>query len=112
MLRLLAGDVALCADFDVDTIADIRLATDEVCTSLADAASGGTSIRCRLQVLDSREFVLAAEASTTTADGVRTDTFSWQVLSAMVDALWTDVRTEGDEYVARVELSKSSAVPA
>jgi hypothetical protein len=109
LARLLASGVAAAAGFDVDAVEDFRIAVDEVCTGLVEAAPGGTmelefharpgavvlfaTVPIRLQA------VAPAEAG---AAGAERDDLSAQILGVVVDA-WD--RTVDDGAV-RYRLAK------
>jgi hypothetical protein len=93
LARLLASGVAAAAGFDVDAVEDFRIAVDEVCTGLVEAAPGATmeldfharqgavvlfaSVPIRLQA------VAPPEAAPT---GLERDDLSAQILGVVVDA--------------------------
>lgn len=83
-VRLLVGDLAARADFDVDAVADLRLAVDEGCAELLRSARPGSVLTCRFAVYDDRITMTASVP----VEGVRTfDTtgFGWRVLSTLAD---------------------------
>lgn len=100
------------ADFDVDTIADLRLAVDEACSSLVRIAKPAGTLVGRFRAgTDGLEF--SAEVDSGEAAGPRTNTFSWRVLSALTDdvASSVDESTNGTGgHVVRIELSKGRMV--
>lgn len=111
VMRAVVGDLAMRADFDVDSIADMRLAVDEVCSSLIRLADPPSKLVCRFHTGDD-ELSVAAEVRS--ADGLepRKDTFSWRVLSALADSVSTSVSSDPaatDSHVVRIELTKGRA---
>lgn len=83
-LRVVAGDLAARSDFDLDAVADLRLAVDEAAAELVTVAAPGASITCTFVVgedgIDATVTVPVAPATT-----LRTDSFGWRVLSTLVD---------------------------
>lgn len=91
VVRMLVGAVATYEDLDVDTVADLRLAIDELCTQLIRSAAPGAMLTVVIDPLDDRVTVQASAAGT--GSGVVTPgSFSWHVLTSLVD----DVQTFGD----------------
>ncbi|MFR9727595.1 ATP-binding protein [Saccharopolyspora sp. MS10] len=108
VLRAVTADLAMRADFDVDTIADLRLAVDEACSSLIRLATVGQTLTCRFQG-DDRSLRVAASVVSDRPREPRQDTFSWRVLSALVDAVSTSVEPDADTdggHVVRIDLTK------
>ena len=107
VLRAVIGDLAMRADFDVDSIADLRLAVDEACSSLVRVAAPSASLLCRFEPGDDHIGVTAEVLSTDTS-APRKDTFSWRVLTALTDTVHTSVEpTETDDtHVVRIDLAK------
>lgn len=84
LVRVVAGEFAARADFDLDAVADLRLAVDEVCSMLATLAPRDTRLRCRLQVDPDCITVtvcIPAQGPCT----VPRDTFGWRVLVTLAD---------------------------
>lgn len=110
VMRAVAGDVAMRADFDVDSIADVRLAVEEACTTLAKIATPGAPLVCRFHTEGDR-FVAVAEAISDSPSGPDTDTFSWRVLNTLADTVSTERIPDTDETnLVRIELTKAQAV--
>ncbi|AWK71460.1 anti-sigma factor [Rhodococcus oxybenzonivorans] len=93
VLRALAATVAIHEDFDLDSIADIKLAMDEICTQLIVRATPDAVLVCRLQYLDGTLRV-AVSSTTTTIDSLGPRSFGWHVLHALTDSV--DMRHELD----------------
>ncbi|WP_135355486.1 ATP-binding protein [Mycobacterium sp. SMC-16] len=97
VLRTLVAAVAAFEDFDLDAMADIRLAVDEACTGLIRAAVPGSSLR--VVVDPANDAVVIRASATCVADDnrgdavVKPDSFSWHVLSSLAD----EVSTFADE---------------
>ena len=108
VMRAVIGDLAMRADFDVDSIADLRLAVDEACSSLVRLAAPSASLVCRFQT---REGGLSVTAEVVSGDafGPRKDTFSWRVLSALADSVSTSVQSDAGSngsHLVRIQLTK------
>lgn len=88
VLRTLVGAVGTFEDLDVDTVADLRLAVDEVCTRLIRSASPNAML---VVVVDPRddELVVEASAQCQTYDVVNPGSFSWHVLTSLADDVQT-----------------------
>ncbi|GAA2346946.1 anti-sigma regulatory factor [Saccharopolyspora halophila] len=111
VMRAVVGDLAMRADYDVDTIADLRLAVDEACSSLVRLAAEEATLVCRF-LSGSDQLSVAAEVRSTDAFGPRKDTFSWRVLSALADAVSTSVESDpaNGSNLVRIELTKGKQV--
>ena len=109
VMRAVVGDLAMRADYDVDSIADLRLAVDEACSSLIRLAAPDATLVCRFRTTDD-ELSMTAEVASHDAFGPRKDTFSWRVLSALADDVSTSVESghaAGDgSNLVRIELTK------
>ncbi|MDR7300465.1 ATP-binding protein [Haloactinomyces albus] len=108
VMRAVVGDLAMRADFDVDSIADLRLAVDEACSSLIRRAAGDAWLLCRFRC-GADGLSLTAEVTSDESSAPRTDTFSWRVLSALTDTVASSVEAAGDgagRHVVRIELRK------
>ncbi|ORX05529.1 ATP-binding protein [Mycolicibacillus trivialis] len=89
VVRTLAGAVGALEDFDLDSVADLRLAVDEACTQLIRVAGVGATL---VTVVSPGERELRIELCVACAeptDVVGPGSFGWHVLTALVD----DVRT-------------------
>jgi serine/threonine-protein kinase RsbW len=89
-IRALAADMAMHADFDLDSIDDVRLAVEEACaTVLANADPDGVLV-CRLLVTTAE---LDISAFVTVADGVdpAVGPLSLRILRTLSDSVdyWT-----------------------
>ena len=84
-IRAVASDLAARADFDLDAIADLRMAVDEACATLVDVAAPEAILRCVFQVHRERIEVLV-EVEAGRSDAVlSTETFGWRVLQTLAD---------------------------
>jgi serine/threonine-protein kinase RsbW len=84
-IRAVASDLAGRADFDLDAIADLRMAVDEACATLVDLAAPTTRLRCTF-LLHPDHIEVVAEVRAGHADtAVSTETFGWRVLQTLAD---------------------------
>ncbi|WP_190822514.1 ATP-binding protein [Saccharopolyspora pogona] len=108
VMRAVVGDLAMRADYDIDSIADLRLAVDEACSSLVRLAAPEATLVCRFRTGGDRLSV-TAEVISDDAFGPRKDTFSWRVLSALADVVSTSVESDpaaNGSHLVRIELTK------
>ena len=108
VMRAVVGDLAMRADYDIDSIADLRLAVDEACSSLVRLAAPDATLICRFRTDDST-LAISAEVTSKDSFGPRKDTFSWRVLSALADVVSTSVEsdpTANGSHLVRIELTK------
>lgn len=85
VLRALAAAIAIHEDFDLDSIADIKLAMDEACTYLIVRATPDAVLVCRLQYLNNS--LRVAVSTTTACEDTRSSAFGWHVLNALTDTI-------------------------
>lgn len=104
-IRAVAADLAMRADFDLDAIADLKLAVDEACSTLvmhaADGAQLSCAFRCTADEIRVRAVVPSADATPP-----RRDTFSWRVLSTLADFVAASVSQDGAPITVRIDLVK------
>lgn len=88
ILRTLVGAVVAAEDLNLDTVEDLRLAVDEMCTQLIRSAGPDTTL---VVVVDPREtdVVVRASAACDSEDVVEPDSFSWHVLTSLADEVET-----------------------
>ncbi len=84
-IRAVASDLAARADFDLDAIADLRMAVDEVCATLVDLAAPATRLRCTFLLHPERIEVHAEVQADRPDSAVSTETFGWRVLQTLAD---------------------------
>lgn len=109
VLRSLAAALALRQDFDLDEVEDVKLAVDELCSTLVLRACDGEQLTCRFHTAPHE---VGVEASVRSDSGrpVARDTFGWRVLATLTDELvsWTSA---GDGVPPRVfiRMTKTSS---
>ena len=79
-----AGTIAAQADFDLDTIADIRLAVDEAASYLVVRAVPGSQLWCMFRNTGN-VLAIAVSAATTGEDQSLRQSFGWHVLNTLTD---------------------------
>ncbi|ANY07924.1 ATP-binding protein [Pseudonocardia sp. HH130630-07] len=93
-VRAVASDLAARADFDLDTISDLRMAVDEACATLVGLAAPGASLRCTFDVGAERIDVVA-RVETADAATLPTDSFGWRILQTLADRV--DVESDSGD---------------
>ncbi|MGH3872611.1 MAG: ATP-binding protein [Pseudonocardiaceae bacterium] len=84
-IRTVAADLAARADFDLDSIDDLRMAADDACAMLVQVAAVNATLSCRFTV-DTDRIELAAEVEVADSAGpLSTTSFRWHVLEALAD---------------------------
>jgi serine/threonine-protein kinase RsbW len=97
IVRGLAETLVLLSEFTLDEVADIRLAVDEVCSTLIAVAAQDTSLHCRFTVGETELLVLVSGVAAT--EGLPDQrSFGWHVLRTLTDA----VEAKQDSYDAAV----------
>lgn len=84
LARTVAAAMAARADLPLDQLEDARLAVDEAVSQVILDAPEGAEVHCVFTVLGSDLDVRVSAASLSGAPPAR-DTFSWTVLTALVD---------------------------
>ena len=104
-VRAVAADIAMRADFDLDAIADLKLAVDEACSTLVMHAAPGTQLSCAFR---STADEIQVRAVVPSADGnpPPRNTFSWRVLSTLADFVAASVSQDGTPITVRIDLVK------
>lgn len=83
-VRAMAAHLAGRADFDIDTIADLRLAVDEACGSLVLLTPPSATLECTFSAAEDEMNVLVG-AVTEPPASLDTTGFGWQLLRALTD---------------------------
>ncbi len=99
VVRTLVGAVGTFEDLNVDVVADLRLAIDELCTQLIRSATPDATLVVVIEPRDD-EVVVQASAACSTFEVVAPGSFSWHVLTSLTD----DAQTfrDGHETDAQV----------
>jgi serine/threonine-protein kinase RsbW len=104
LFRAVTASVASRVPLSFDAIEDLKLAVDEGCARLLAASRGATRMQLRLEASGDRlEAVVSidAEVGPWPPPNIE-ETFSWRVLSALVDAVTLDL----DGGVPSVRMTK------
>jgi serine/threonine-protein kinase RsbW len=104
LARSLAAAMCARADLPLDRLEDVRLAVDEAAAQLIADASEGSQVRCDF-TLGSASLDIVVSVPSRSGAVPATTTFSWTVLSALVDSVSASV-SDG-----RVELSLQVSRP-
>lgn len=94
VLRTFTADLAARLDFNLDEVADLRMAVDEACAGLVARAAQPTQLTCSFR-LENDALLIVAAARTTDGTPPARDTFGWRVLTALVDTVDTDADGDG-----------------
>ncbi|MGH3864742.1 MAG: ATP-binding protein [Pseudonocardiaceae bacterium] len=84
-IRTIAADLAARADFDLDSIDDLRMAADDLCGMLVRIAADTATLNCRFTLRPERIEVTADVDVDDGADPLPTGSFSWRVLECLAD---------------------------
>lgn len=113
--RIVAETLAARQDLDRDTVADIKLATDEACAGLITVAVRHSTLACRFEVF-ADSLTVSASTTVAAAGEPHSREFGWFVLETLTDSV--DV-TQGPYdpgkagYPTMIEFTKSgNRIPA
>jgi serine/threonine-protein kinase RsbW len=110
IVRSVVATIATRADFDLDAIADLRLAVDEACSTLITRAIPGSTMRCRFTVSD-EELRFIGTVHSTSETTPSTKSFGWRVLTTLTDSVDSRVTSNGQEgHRVDIELAKRRVV--
>ncbi|MGA9692959.1 MAG: ATP-binding protein [Pseudonocardiaceae bacterium] len=109
-IRTVAADLAARADFDVDSIDDLRMAVDDLCAMLVRVAAADATLHCTFTVRAERIEVAAETDVDDLADPLPTGSFAWRVLQCLADEVGvTSVPAEpGRPGRVRINLAKDA----
>jgi len=109
LLRLAAANVAARLDLDVETVEDLRLAVDELCTLCAEGATERSRLTLRFAIEDDAVLVdctvdhlrepAADDGSTALPDGSSPRDLSRMILAELVDAHTIGALENGSRHV-------------
>ncbi|HEX6404910.1 MAG TPA: hypothetical protein VF003_17400 [Pseudonocardiaceae bacterium] len=113
MIRAVAADLAARADFEVDSIDDLRMAVDDACAMLIEIAAQGATLSCRFTVRPER---IEAVAEVDVDDGIKplpTVSLRWRVLKCLAEEVKACALPAQPDQSGRVRISLGKhAVPA
>jgi serine/threonine-protein kinase RsbW len=110
MVRAMAANLAGQADFDIDTIADLRLAVDEACGSLIMAARASARLECVFSVAGDAMSVVVGTVTDAEAN-VDKSGFGWQLLRALTDRVELESGAEGEREWSAIRFSINANGP-
>lgn len=108
IIRSLTSSIAMRADFDLDAIADLKLAVDEACSTLIPRATPEAALACTFKV-SKDEIGFAVRVPSTSDAEPRSDSFGWQVLTTLTDHARSWVEPDGTQHVVHIEVAKRRA---
>ncbi|MDG3010788.1 ATP-binding protein [Rhodococcus sp. D2-41] len=86
VVRAAAEAFALLAGFDIDAVADLKLAVDEACSELATRAAAGTELTCVFSCESGGMGVTVSAVVSAHAGEAPLDSgFGWHVLRTLTD---------------------------
>jgi serine/threonine-protein kinase RsbW len=85
-IRMVAADLAARADFDLDSIDDLRMAVDDLCDMLIRIAADHAGLSCRFAVRPER-IEVAAEVDVDDVTELPTGSFGWRVLECLANGV-------------------------
>jgi len=112
IVRAVAVNIAMRADFDVDAISDLELAVDEACSSLITHAVSGSVLSCRFTI--GADDIMFTVTVTSAEDATPSrSTFGWRVLSTLTDDVtsWAE-QSEDRLHQVHIEFVKRRPVTA
>ena len=114
MIRTVVAAATTFDDVDIDTVADLKLATDEACTRLIRAAVSDATLTVRLDFRPDR-LGIVAYTHCVSGDVFPPDSFSWHVLNSLVDHIETFERNQPDDpagHIVGVAMTTRRDTPA
>jgi serine/threonine-protein kinase RsbW len=103
LIRAVVTAITTHNDFDLDTIADLRLAVDEAATRLIRAGRPEAVLWCRFRVHD-RVFGFSGSTSTGAdePEGVLDHGFGWHVLRTLADEVTANQAPDPDDETQHI----------
>nr|WP_078327193.1 ATP-binding protein [Mycobacteroides salmoniphilum] len=101
MIRTVVAAAATLDDADMDTVADLKLATDEACTRLIRASVPEATLTVRLDFHSDRLGIVAF-TNCMPGEVFPLDSFSWHVLSSLVDHVETFEEDDSADSARRI----------
>lgn len=104
-LRVVAADLAAREDFDLDAVADLRMAVDEAASELVDIAAPDAVLTCVFS-LDTKQIEVTSSVPARPGATLRQDSFGWRVLTTLVDEVRVVDQPETDPPTVGILLCK------
>lgn len=101
MMRTVVAAATTFDDLDLDTVADLKLATDEACTRLIKASVADATLTVRIDFHPDR-LSIVAYTHCVTGNVFPPENFSWHVLNSLVDHVETFERSHPDDAAGRI----------
>jgi len=100
-VRAVTADLARRADFDLDAVADLRLAVDEACAELVRLSNPTQLLFGAFRVEDGQVHLSVSVRATDAAARIDPAGFGWRVLRALTDTVSVEYGTgpQGDQVV-------------
>ena len=86
VMRSMAEVLGVLGDFNLDDVADIKLAIDEVCSQLLIGAAAETELTASFMLSES-DLTAAVSARVVSSYSLPRDGFGWRVLTTVADAV-------------------------
>lgn len=93
MLRSLAAAIAVSQDFDIDTMADLRMAVDELCATVITRAAGNAQLSCRF-TCHAGTVAVSASARAASQEPLDRSSFGWMVLESLAESVAGSVQLD------------------
>lgn len=106
LIRAVATNVAGREDFDLDAIADITMAVDELCSMLITRSIPGAVLDCRFEVRETA-LCISTAVSSASPEPISQNDFAWRVLAALGDTVTTWVIPGTDRHTVHTEFVKN-----
>lgn len=104
-LRTVVADLATRADFDLDSVADLRLAVDEAAAELIAVSAPG-ALLTGSYLVDDDQMQVTVSVPTVAAATLGRDSFGWRVLTTLVDEVRVLDSTQDDQPRLSIVLCK------
>jgi serine/threonine-protein kinase RsbW len=104
LLRSMAAALAVALDFDLDTMSDLRMAVDELASTVVTRARPGSPVTCTFDAVDAAVTVTAL-ATPGTDEPIDRGSFGWMVLTTLASDVTAEVRTEGGDAELAMSLT-------
>lgn len=112
IVRSIAVNIAMRADFDIDAISDLEMAVDEACSSLITRAAPDAKLTCKF-LIGTDQIGFSVTVSSASDGTPSTQSFGWRVLTTLSDSAVTWVEPNGDgRHLVHIELAKKRPVVA
>ncbi len=84
-IRMVAADLAARADFDLDSVEDLRMAVDEACALLVCIAARNARLSCTFTVRPDRVELAVEVDVDDAADPLTPGSIGWRILNCLAD---------------------------